>query len=102
MPFQPGQSGNPDGRKLGSKNKRTLNGEELCLSRDFNSMVFLIEVAQDESIEIGYRIKAAVEINGCMFPKLKAVEHTGIDGDPIHNKYLVEIVDAPKRDEISE
>jgi len=102
MPFQPGQSGNPDGRKLGSKNKRTLNGEELCEASDFNSMSFLIRVAKNEALDMSFRLKAAIEINGCMFPKLKAVEHTGMDGVPLHNKYVVEIVDAPKRDETTE
>ena len=101
MPFEPGQSGNPAGRKLGSKNKRTLNGEEICIEKDFNSMKFLVQIAQDKMLDMSFRIKAAIEINGCMYPKLKAVEHTGIDGEPVQNKYLVEIVDAPKRDEIS-
>lgn len=99
MPFEPGKSGNPAGRKVGSKNKRTLKGEEICLEKDFNSLLFLIEVAQDELQDMGYRIKCAIEINGCMYPKLKAVEHTGVDGEAVHNKYVVEIVDAPSRGE---
>lgn len=31
--FQPGKSGNPVGRKLGSKNKRTLLLKELCAEK---------------------------------------------------------------------
>ena len=102
MPFQPGQSGNPEGRKPGSKNKRTLNGEELCEANEFNSMLFLITVAKDESLDMSFRLKAAIEINGCMFPKLKAVEHTGMDGEPLQNKYVVEIVDPRKREDSEE
>jgi len=99
MPFEPGQSGNPSGRKLGSKNKRTLNGEDICIDKGFNSMLFLINVAQDERLDMSFRLKAAVEVNGCMYPKLKAVEHSGIDGEPVQNKYRVEIVDAPIRED---
>ena len=98
MPFEPGHSGNPSGRKLGSRNKRTLNGEEICIDREFNSMQFLVQVAQDEELDMSFRLKAAIEINGCMYPKLKAVEHSGVDGEPVQNKYLVEIVDAPPRE----
>ena len=102
MPFHPGQSGNPNGRKVGSRNKRTSIAEELCNSTGFNSMLFLIRVAENTALDMSFRLKAAIEINGCMYPKLKAVEHTGIDGEPVQNKYLVEIVDAPIRDELPE
>jgi hypothetical protein len=75
--FQPGKSGNPAGRKPGSKNKRTLLLRELCAEKNFNPIEFLIEVAQNKEIEWGTRIKAACEINSCLNPKLKAIEHSG-------------------------
>ena len=75
--FKPGQSGNPSGRKPGCKNKRTLALRELCAEKDFDPITFLIEVAQNEEIEWGSRIKAACEVNACLNPKLKAIEHSG-------------------------
>jgi len=78
--FKPGKSGNPSGRELGSKNKRTLLLKELCTEKDFDPIEFLIDVAKNEEIEWGSRIKAACEVNACMNPKLKAVEHSGSIG----------------------
>ncbi len=34
-----------------------------------------------------------------MHPKLKAIEHTGANGEALQNKYRIEIVDAPKRED---
>ena len=75
--FKAGQSGNPAGRKPGSKNKRTLALRELCAEKDFDPIEFLINVAKDKKIEMGSRIKAACEVNACLNPKLKAIEHSG-------------------------
>lgn len=81
--FQPGQSGNPGGRKPGSKNKRTLLLKELCAEKDFDPIEFLIDVAKNKKIEWGSRIKAACEVNACLNPKLKAIEHSGnLGGKP--------------------
>jgi len=75
--FKAGQSGNPDGRKRGSKNKRTLEVLEACQEKDFDPLKFLIDVAKNEGIEWSHRIKAACEVNACLNPKLKAIEHSG-------------------------
>ncbi len=75
--FKPGQSGNPAGRKPGSKNKRTLAIRKLCEEKDFEPLVFLIDVAKNEEIEWSHRIKAACEVNACVNPRLKAIEHSG-------------------------
>ena len=78
--FKPGKSGNPAGRKSGSKNKRTLVLRELCEEKDFDPIEFLIDVAKNTEIEWGPRIKAACEVNSCMNPKRKAIEHSGSIG----------------------
>ena len=78
--FEPGQSGNPSGRKPGSKNKRTLAIADLCREKDFNPLAFLIDTAKNEEIEWQHRIKAACEVNACTNPRLKAIEHSGSIG----------------------
>ena len=75
--FKPGQSGNPAGKKPGTKNKRTLAIADLCKEKDFNPLAFLIDTAKNEEIEWSHRIKAACEVNACVHPRLKAIEHSG-------------------------
>ena len=78
--FKPGQSGNPAGKRPGTKNKRTLTIQKLCEERDFDPLAFLIDTAKNEEIEWSHRIKAACEVNACVNPRLKAIEHSGSIG----------------------
>ena len=94
--FKPGESGNPAGRAKGSKNKRTLEVMDLCEKKKFKPIEFLIDVAKDENEEMVYRLKAAIEVNGCINPKLKAIEHSGDVGGPVQDKIVLEIIPVKK------
>ena len=66
------------GRKKGTKNKLTqkekLQVEELCRRKGFNSVYWLINVVQNEEVPWRERIRAAIEINQCLFPKKKSMD----------------------------
>jgi len=85
--FKSGQSGNPNGRVKGSKNKRTIEIEEKCREKGFDPIEFLIELALNEKVDMSNRLRAACEINNCLNPKLKAVEHSGLGGNPMDADY---------------
>lgn len=85
MAFRPGQSGNPNGRAPGSKNKvslRTREGiwkhiEQLAVqgkeANPFATLINLMLNSEDEHI----RLHAAVALSDRLLPKLKATEHSG-------------------------
>ena len=98
--FKPGESGNPAGRAKGSKNKRTLEVMELCEKKKFKPIEFLIDVAKDKNEDMVYRLKAAIEVNGCINPKLKAIEHSGHYNGLTGNKITLEIVPANKGENV--
>ena len=98
MPFQKGQSGNPSGRPSGTKNKPTLKIEEELQKGNCNPIQGMIDMINDETTEPSIKAKLYCELACYIYPKRKAIEHTGFDGAPINNKYTVEIVDAPRRD----
>ena len=99
MPFEPGQSGNPEGRPNGAKGKNISLVKAQLKEMECDPVALLVEIAQDEFTELGLRVKIYLDLVNYMHPKLKAVEHTGANGDPLQNKYRIEIVDAPKRDD---
>ncbi len=99
MKYQAGESGNPNGRKLGSKNKRTLGIEQALDAGNCNPIQGMIDMVNDETTEPSIRAKLYCELAGYIYPKRKAIEHSGIDGAPVLQRYAVLVHDAPKRDE---
>lgn len=65
VPFAPGKSGNPNGRKPGSKNKRTLMLErawQRCDALDFHPIDEMIKLARSEKVTPGFRLAVCAEI----------------------------------------
>ena len=85
--FKSGQSGNPNGRVKGSKNKRTIIIEEKCREKGFDPIEFLIELALNEKVDMSNRLRAACEINNCLNPKLEDVKPSGLAGSPMDADY---------------
>lgn len=83
--YQKGQSGNPAGRKPGSKNKFTkLKSREvwqLLNERDCNPFEILADLAMDETVADRTRMEACGILCEYCEPKLKSVEmKTGDSG----------------------
>lgn len=89
--FAPGQSGNPSGRKPGSKNKLTYKREvwEACVQVGVDPFVVLAEIAagvllkpdsQPEKINAYLRKEAAAELCQYLKPKLKSIELQNKEG----------------------
>jgi hypothetical protein len=107
------------GRQKGTPNKKTQDVMEVCerlglnpievLARfalgDWNGLGYesaQIEVNHTEygsvlkyTIDPGVRSKCAAELASYIFPKRKAIEHSGPDGDPLQT-LVVEVVHAKK------
>ena len=88
MPWKAGQSGNPAGRTKGSKNK--IRGRSLLLQireaikqPDYHPLIELAKMAADEETEQKLRQDCQKELCKYIEPQLKAVEHTGPEGDDL-------------------
>ena len=99
MPFQKGEVSNPKGRPVGAKGKNVGLVKAQLQELDCDPILELVLIARDINTEPVYRIKIYSELANYIHPKLKAIEHTGVDILPTQNKYLVEIVDAPLSDQ---
>ena len=74
MPFQPGQSGNPSGGRLGSRHRQQLNGEFIAaLLRDFRH-------GGPKAIERARRAQPAayLKILALLCPREHKVEHNNL------------------------
>ncbi len=84
------------GRVKGSLNKKTTEILELCEKHDCNPMEVLIEYCkpvdysrmtpQEALAHASQRFNAAREICKYIYPVKKAVEVSGVNGDPIKNE----------------
>jgi hypothetical protein len=92
--FKPGQSGNPQGRRPGSKNKKSYLSEvvEICEVNGVNPFEILAQIAAGtlekpdgnrETINACLRKEAAAELCQYLAPKLKAVEISNDPQNPI-------------------
>ena len=65
------------GRPPGMKNKRTIALEEKLEALGCDPIAYLAEVMMDTAQPIELRMKAAMELAPYLWPKCKAIEHTG-------------------------
>jgi len=64
------------GQKPGTPNKKTNDIIELINIRypNFNPILSMIKISQDQNIDINIRVSCLKEISNYMFPKRKSVE----------------------------
>ena len=65
------------GRPPGMKNKRTIALEEKLAAMGCDPIEFIASVMFDDANPIDLRMKAATELAPYLWPKRKAIEHTG-------------------------
>ena len=101
--FQPGQSGNPNGRPVGSKNLVTQKirkaYQELTENNLDNMTAWLAEIAADNPKEA---MELMLKLSEFIIPKLARQELTGNDGEDLFKNVKFEfgpdVNDDTKRD----
>ena len=71
--FKKGQSGNPGGKKKGTKNKVKFDFLQTCCDEGFNPCLELIKIVRNTKSD-HVRVTACSEIASYVAPKLKAIE----------------------------
>ena len=83
MPFQPGLSGNPNGRPTGIRNKRTEKiFKELAERGDRDPADILSAIASDQTEPKELRVRAASELMGYMHGKMGTIPAPRFVADP--------------------
>jgi len=82
MPFKPGQSGNPNGRKKGRQNNYTIKAKEafaMLLDNNLDNLsIWLSQVASEDPKEA---LKIVMSLSERFIPKLSSQALTDADGD---------------------
>lgn len=73
------------GRQKGTPNKKTAELKQMLESIPGwkDPLVFMGEIVSDDAADDDMRFQAAKELGNYLYPKRKAIEHTGADGDAI-------------------
>lgn len=81
MPFAKGKPrAKGAGRVKGTPNKKTQSLLDMCAERNYDPVLAMIDIAQDENADPAMRLQAHKEVAQYVYPKRKALEHS-IDGD---------------------
>jgi hypothetical protein len=76
------------GRKKGARNKRTL--AQIALAQGLETPLdYLLAVMRDETADIDRRMECAVAAAPYMHAKLKAIETSGKEGQPIDSRVVL-------------
>jgi hypothetical protein len=89
---RPGRGSRPGerrgGRKKGTRNKRTL--AQIALAEGIQTPLdYMLEVMRDETADIDRRLEMAIAAAPYMHAKLKAIEVSGKDGEPIEKRVVL-------------
>ena len=84
MPYQPGQSGNPNGRPKGSLNKNTKHIREAYQKLTENNLDNMSRwISQVASEDPAKAMDIMIKLSEYILPKLARTEMTGADGDDL-------------------
>jgi len=79
-PFEKGKSGNPNGRPKGSISAKTKMVQTKLEELDYDPIASMVDLARDKETPVAVKAKLACELAGFVYPKRKAVEHSGSIG----------------------
>ena len=88
MGFQPGQSGNPNGRSKGSRNKASAKREAEVEASGLTPLAYMLVILRDEKASTEDRKWAAQHAAPYVHPRLAQQQFKGPDG----GKLVVQIV----------
>ncbi len=98
MGFKPGQSGNPNGRPKGSRNKASVEREAEIKASGLAPLEYMLNVLRDENATKEDRMWAADKAAPYVHPRLQAIAHTGEGGGPVPHEHRL----APELNELIE
>jgi len=84
------------GREAGTPNKDTANLQVRLAALDCDPIEGLARIAMNRRASLAVRVKAFAEIAHYVYPKRKAVEHTGADGGLLSPRITLRIVGVAK------
>ena len=84
------------GRMAGTPNRKTRDVEELLASLDCDPIRGMAEIARNPEASLELRGRMNAELAQYVYPKRKAVEHTGAGGDSVLR--TIEVVLVPAKD----
>jgi len=93
-PFKKGTSGNPNGRPKGSKSIKTKLVEEKLAVLGYDPIRAMVDLANDDETPVAVRAKLASELASFVWPKRKAIEHSGSLGKSNAQEYTNEELEA--------
>lgn len=72
------------GRAKGTPNKKTQTLQEMCAAHNYDPIQAMIDIARDENADPAMRMMAHKEVAQYVYPKRKALEHSGPEGEQIN------------------
>ena len=81
--FPKGVSGNPEGKRKGTKNKIRYDVLKILDEHNFNPFIKLIELAENARSE-HVKLEATTELAGYVAPKLKQISLPHDTDSPVH------------------
>ena len=77
MGFKPGQSGNPNGRPKGSRNKASAEREAEIKAGGLAPLEYMLNLLRDETASKEDRMWAAEKAAPYVHPRLQSIAHAG-------------------------
>ena len=86
------------GRSAGTPNRKTKEVSELLESLGCNPIEGMVAIAANQQNPPELRGRMYAELAQYVYPKRRAVEHSGDGGDPLQQKIEVVFVGPPRAD----
>ena len=93
MPFQKGQSGNPNGKPKGTRAKATVAREAEVKASGLTPLDYMLQTLRDEQADKDDRQWAAQSAAPYVHPKLATTTLKGDEDEPVRIKITRNIVD---------